>query len=39
MKDLYEELGNKEKEDMELYQKELEAIKKAKLKAMEEEDR
>ena len=39
MKDLYEELGKREKEDMDRYQKELEAIKFAKLKSMEEDDR
>jgi hypothetical protein len=39
MKDLFEELGTKEREQMNLYQKELEAVKKAKLREMEEDER
>lgn len=39
MKDLYEELANKEKEDMDLYKKELAALKEQKLQEMEEEER
>lgn len=39
MKDLYEELANKEKEDMVLYKKELAALKEQKLQEMDEEER
>lgn len=39
MKDLYEELGKREREDMALYQAELDSMKQQKLKQMEEEDR
>jgi len=39
MKELYEELAIKEKEDMELYKKELAAQKEIKLKEMEEQER
>lgn len=36
MKDLFEELSVREREQMDLYQKELDAIKETKLKEMEE---
>lgn len=39
MKDLLDELQQKEKEQMALYQRELEVVKEQKLKQMEEEDR
>lgn len=39
MKDLYDELAVKEREDMELYKKELAAQKEIKLKEMEEQER
>ena len=39
MKDLYEELGQREHDDLEQYRKELEQQKQQKLREMEEEDR
>ena len=39
MKDLLDELQQKEKEQMQLYQRELEAVKEQKLKQMEEDER
>lgn len=39
MKDLFDELSAKEREDMNLYKKELEAVKVAKLAEMEENER
>jgi len=39
MKSLYDDLAKKEQEDMELYKKELAAVKEQKLKEMEEEER
>lgn len=39
MKDLYEELAVKEKEGMNIYKKELEALKAQKLQEMQEEER
>jgi hypothetical protein len=39
MKDLFDELSAKEREDMDLYKKELEAVKAAKLAEMEENER
>jgi len=39
MKDLFDELSNKEREDMDLYKKELAAIKVQKLAEMEENER
>lgn len=39
IKDLYDELAVKEREDMELYKKELAAQKEIKLKEMEEQER
>lgn len=38
MKDIYEELGKKEHEDMEMYMRELEINKNAKLKQMDAEE-
>jgi hypothetical protein len=38
MKDIYEELGKKEHEDMEMYMRELEINKSAKLKQMDAEE-
>lgn len=38
MKDIYEELGKKEHEDMELYMRELEINKSKKLKQLDEEE-
>jgi len=38
MKDIYEELGKKEREDMEVYMRELEISKNAKLKKLDEEE-
>jgi hypothetical protein len=39
MKDLFDELSLKEREQMDLYQKELDALKEVKLKQMEEDER
>lgn len=39
MKEIYEELAIKEKEDMELYKKELAALKEQKIREMEEQER
>lgn len=39
MKDLFEELATKEKEGLDLYKKELEALKAQKLEQMQEEER